>query len=102
MEDIDRSLTSKIDSHLPKGMRILGVNKGKIGAVESDFMYLLVGRKGVDGEAVAVRETEDKVFYVWRGTNVKELWLSGDFSRIVKISNRSIDGLRTDHQRNLQ
>jgi hypothetical protein len=70
--------------------------------IDDDFAYLLVGRNGPDTDAVKVKEVGDKVFYVWRGKNVKELWLSGNFSRIVKIENRRIDGLRADYQRNLQ
>jgi hypothetical protein len=102
LEDIDRSVTRMIDSRLPRGMRILGASRGKMNGIDNDFSYLLVGRKGFDGEAEAVKEVGDRVFYLWRGKNVKELWVSGDFLRIVKIENRRINGLRADYQRNLQ
>jgi len=86
IEAMDRSLTDRIDSHLPKGMRILEVANGKMDAAGSDFTYLLVGRKGLGGEMRPIRDAGERTFYLWNGKNVKELWLSGEFSRIVKVN----------------
>ncbi len=84
-EEIDRALASRIDSHLPRGMRILSATKGRISAADGEFAYLLVGRDGLIGELEAVKRIGQRGFYLWRGAKVKDLWLSGDFSRIVKI-----------------
>ena len=43
-----------------------------------------------------------RVFYLWSGTNVKELWMSGSFERIIKVDNRRVDGIRTRNQRDVQ
>ncbi len=94
---IDAAVIKKIDGHLPRGMRILGVTRDKMQAGSNGFGYLLVGGKGFRGEAAKVGEKGDRVFYLWHGSGVKDLWLSGAFARIVKIENRRIDGLRADH-----
>ena len=86
IEAIDRPLTERIDSRLPKGMRILEVVRGKMDAAANDFTYLLVGRKGLGGEMRPMGDTGEGTLYVWKGKNVKELWLSGEFSRIVKVN----------------
>ena len=83
--DIDRSITEKINNRLPKGMRILGVSRGKMDSTASEFTYLLVGPKGLDHDATAIGEMRERVFSLWQGKNVKELWLSGEFWRIVKV-----------------
>jgi hypothetical protein len=65
------------------------------------FGYLLVGGAEAPEEAPKVKEMGGRVFYLWRSSGVKDLWLSGAFSRIVKIEGGRIDGLRADYQRNL-
>jgi hypothetical protein len=87
------ALMQRINGHLPRGMRILDVPPQS----GTGFGYLLVGRSGLNGEAVLLKEKNGKSFYIWRGNNAKELWLSGDFARIVKIENRRIDGVRADN-----
>jgi radical SAM superfamily enzyme YgiQ (UPF0313 family) len=85
IEDIDRSITEKINNRLPKGMRILGVTRGKMDSTANEFTYLLVGRDGPDHEARVIGEAGERAFSLWQGKNVKELWLSGEFRRIVKV-----------------
>jgi len=100
-DDIDGAIVRKIDDHLPTGMRILDVTKGRMDARSNGFGYLLVGgRESPDG-VPKVGEMGGRVFYVWRSSGVKDLWLSGAFARIVKIEGGRIDGLRADHQRNV-
>jgi len=88
IEDIDRSLMTMISSHLPTGMRILGVTKGKMVQTSDGFTYLLVGRKGLDNVGVAIRQMGERAVYRWEGTKIKDLWLSGDFARITKADAR--------------
>jgi hypothetical protein len=98
----DRRLIGAIDRQLPKGMRVLDIFHGGVSGNSNHSGYLLVGREGADGSALRVTASGDRVFYVWRGANVKELWLSGAFERIVKVENRRIDGFRAHYQRNVQ
>jgi radical SAM family uncharacterized protein len=95
--EIDRNTVKRIDAHLPSGLRILDVAKGKMETGENGYGYLLVGASGFQGDAVKLKENGEKTFYLWQGGRVKDAWLSGAFSRIVKIENRRIDALRTDH-----
>jgi len=99
--DIDGPLVRKIDDHLPRGMRILGVTRGRMDKGNNGFGYLLVGGAEAPEEVPKVKEMGGRVFYLWRSSGVKDLWLSGAFVRIVKIEGRRIDGLRADYQRNL-
>lgn len=94
---IDGRITRRIDAHLPAGLRILDVETGRMGTAQNGFGYLLVGAPGFRGDAVRLKEHGEKAFYLWQGGRVKDAWLSGDFSRIVKIENRRIDALRADH-----
>jgi radical SAM family uncharacterized protein len=74
-----------INSRLPKGMRILEVREGRMDGSGNGFVYLLVGRPGLDKEEWGPAGGGAGRCYVWSGSNVKELWLSGDFQRIIKI-----------------
>jgi hypothetical protein len=71
-------------------------------AENGHFSYLLVGGQGLEGEATKIKDRGAKALYVSPGPHIKELWLSGNFTRIVKVENRRIDAIRVDHQRNLQ
>lgn len=86
IDDVDRSLTRRIDRHLPRGMRILSVARGKMNPAEGPFTYLLVRRQGPDSKTPGVGRAGERAFCLWQGKNVKELWLSGRFSRIVKVN----------------
>lgn len=100
--ETDRRLIEAINRQLPKGMRVLDVFRGTASSNGNHSGYLLVGREGMSGEAVRMSARGDRVFYLWRGANVKELWLSGAFERIVKVENRRIDGFRAHYQRHVQ
>jgi hypothetical protein len=101
-EPIDAALISRINTRLPGGMRVLGAVIGPMGAGCGHFSYLLVGEKGLEGEVTKIKDGEGKAFYVSPGPHIKDLWLSGTFSRIVKVGKRRIDAIRADYQRNFQ
>ena len=94
---IDGRIIKRIDAHLPAGLRILSVTPGRMGVGGNGFGYVLIGSPGYQGDALKLKENGEKTFYLWQGGRVKEAWLSGAFTRIVKIENRRIDALRTDH-----
>jgi radical SAM superfamily enzyme YgiQ (UPF0313 family) len=102
VEPVDAALVSRINAHLPGGMRVLGAAIGAMPAENGHFSYLLVGGQGLEGEATKIKDRGAKALYVSPGPHIKELWLSGNFTRIVKVENRRIDAIRVDHQRNLQ
>ena len=99
---IDAARIGRINAHLPGGMRVLGATIGPMAAGNGYFSYLLVGENGLDTEATKIKARGAKAFYVSPGPQIKELWLSGNFSRIVKVENRRIDAIRADHQHDLQ
>jgi hypothetical protein len=101
-ESVDAALIARINAHLPGGMRVLDAVIGPMPARIDHFSYLLIGEKGLEGEVRKIKDRGAKALYVSQGPRIKELWLSGNFSRIVKVGNRRIDAIRADHQRNLQ
>jgi hypothetical protein len=117
IEDIDRLMMEKIDSHLPRGMRILEVARGKMDSTAGPFTYLLVVRQKGHGDGSVPRagKAGEGVFRLWQGKNVKELWLSGRYSRIVKVDQKRVltggkmripmmttdEGSEEDHERKL-
>jgi radical SAM superfamily enzyme YgiQ (UPF0313 family) len=101
LTEITLSMLEQINIHLPRGMKILGVLPGKMDNPELEQWYLLVGKNGAYDGLTKVREARNRVFYLWKGKNVKELWLSGEFERIIKILNRRIDGFRVDHKHHI-
>jgi hypothetical protein len=99
---MDGTVIAAINGHLPRGMRFLGVKPGRMDALTNHFGYLLIGRPGIEGEVARIMDRRGRSFYRSAGPRIKELWLSGDFERIVKVENRRIDDIRADYQRNLQ
>jgi hypothetical protein len=96
--ELEARTIKRIDAHLPTGIRILEMNPGRMEVGGNGFGYLLVGKKGIEQtDAVKLKEKGERAFYLWQGGRVKEAWLSDAFERIVKIENRRIDALRTDH-----
>ncbi len=98
---IDATAIGRINAHLPGGMRVLGADIGPMPAGNGHFSYLLVGEQGLEGEVTKIKDWGTRAFYVSPGPRIKELWLSGNFSRIVKVEKRRIDAIRADHQHNL-
>jgi radical SAM superfamily enzyme YgiQ (UPF0313 family) len=104
-EDVEGTLAARINARLPAGMRVMAAVQGPMNGLagECGYGYLLVGKKGLDGEVVRVKNGSEKTFYrSAAGVRIKEMWLSGDFIRIVKAENRRIDGIRAYHQLDLQ
>ena len=101
-DTVDAALIARINAHLPGGMRVLGVVIGPMPVGCGHFSYLLVGEKGLEGEVTKIKDRGARALYMSPGPHIKDLWLSGNFSRIVKVGNRRIDAIRADHQRNLQ
>ncbi len=91
-----------INRHLPKGMKVMDVRQGRMDENTKDFSYLLIGKEGLENREWRTARGGKKTCYLWRGTGVKELWLSGNYERIIKVPNGRIDGIGTGHQCNLQ
>ncbi len=101
--DSDGTLAARINARLPAGMRVMAATPGPMNGLAADCGYLLVGKKGLDGEVVRVKDGAEKAFYrSVAGARIKDMWLSGDFIRIVKAENRRIDGIRAYHQLDVQ
>ena len=98
----DETLLSKVNSRLPRGMRVLDVLAGGMSETILPHSYILIARGTVVDAGAKWRNGKGRAFYIWKGSNVKDLWRSGSFERIVKVEDRRIHGFRTDHQCHIQ
>jgi hypothetical protein len=93
----DPGLAARINARLPRGMRVLAATPGRMDASRR-FGYILLGAPGLAGEEVEkIADRQGKSFYRSSSTHIKDLWLSGNFRRIVKVEDRRIDGIRADY-----
>ncbi len=78
------SIKKLLNLYLPKGIRVFEILEGKLEGHPS--VYLIVSQNGQKKEGFELlRERNGKRFYVFRGTNIKEILKDGKFERIVKI-----------------
>ncbi len=92
-----------INSHLPRGLKVFEVTEGGLKAHDNGHAYLLVSRKGPSAsEGFPWRSEGEKIFTLWQGQNVKGLWQSALFERIIKVEEKKIHASGTDNQRNVQ
>lgn len=94
---IDGDTVNRINAHLPEGMKVLAAQPGTLKEMTGEHSYLLVAKAGTMPDATPWHNGRGRRLYLWKGKNVKELWLSGDFERIVKVDDRRIHGVRTDY-----
>jgi hypothetical protein len=59
--------------------------------------YLLVSKKGGAPEGLPWRSEGEKLFSLWQGQDVKRLWQSALFERIIKVEEKRVHGSGTDH-----
>lgn len=100
--ETDAGFAERINARLPAGMRVMEAISGPMNGL-ADCGYLLVGKKGLDEQVIGLKDGPEKAFYrSVAGARIKDLWLSGDFLRIVKAENRRIDGIRAYNKFDLQ
>ncbi len=91
------NLAETINSHLPRGLKVIEVIEGGMKAHTNGHAYLLVSKKGGAPEGLPWRSEGEKLFSLWQGQDVKRLWQSALFERIIKVKEKRIHGSGTDH-----
>jgi radical SAM family uncharacterized protein len=86
-----------INSHLPRGLKVIEVIEGGMKAHTNGHAYLLVSKKGGAPEGLPWRSEGEKLFSLWQGQDVKRLWQSALFERIIKVEEKRVHGSGTDH-----
>ncbi len=81
-----------INEHLPRGLKVLQVTEGGLAAASNGCVYLLVSTKSGVSEGVRWRTAGKRVFSLWRGQEVKRLWQTDMFERIIKVEEKRIHG----------
>jgi radical SAM superfamily enzyme YgiQ (UPF0313 family) len=81
-----------INGHLPRGLRVLEVAEGTLRGSTNGHRYILVSRKGVTSEGLPWRAEGGWIFSLWDGSDVKRLWQTETYRRIIKIEEKRIHG----------
>lgn len=87
----------EINSILPRGMKVLELVKCSLRNMVKDYSYILVSDKPVDAGLWKLGYNSKYHFYTWKGKGIKDLWSTGDFTRVIKTEDRKIHGLRIDN-----
>jgi len=90
---IDEASTRTMNRLLPEGMKIYDCVEGSLNGREKDFSYILVTEGYTNREALKWREFGKRSFFLWQGKGIKQLWLQGQFIRIVKVPTGRIHGI---------
>jgi radical SAM family uncharacterized protein len=95
---LERQVVKSVNRSLPRGLRIHECFEGDLKKAARDYSYMLVSDGPYDGEPYRVwRRRGKKRFYIWKGEGIKRLWTEGTFERIIKLENRRLYGVGTDH-----
>jgi radical SAM superfamily enzyme YgiQ (UPF0313 family) len=81
-----------INAHLPRGLRVLEVAEGGIKQLSNGHVYLLVSKKDGISEGVPWRTGGERLFSLWQGQDVKRLWQTDMYKRIIKVEEKRIHG----------
>jgi radical SAM superfamily enzyme YgiQ (UPF0313 family) len=90
-------IVNTINSHLPRGLKVLEIAEGGLKAHTNGHLYVLLSTTGHATEGLPWRSEGKKQFTLWQGQDVKRLWQSALFERIIKVEEKRIHGSRTDH-----
>jgi hypothetical protein len=90
-------IINTINSHLPRGLKVLEIAEGGLKVHANGHLYVLVSKTGHATEGLPWRSEGEKQFTLWQGQDVKRLWQSALFERIIKVEEKRIHGSGTDH-----
>ncbi|NLT22999.1 MAG: DUF2344 domain-containing protein [Syntrophorhabdus sp.] len=91
-QTVDASTVRAINKKLPSGIKMHEFIEGSLRNVVKEYLFLLIADAPVEDGPTLWRRAKDRFFYVWRGKGVKQLWMQGTFTRIIKVESRRIDG----------
>jgi radical SAM superfamily enzyme YgiQ (UPF0313 family) len=89
---VDASTVRKINERLPSGIKIYEFIEGSLKNMVKEYLFLLSADAPVEDGPPLWRREKDRFFYLWRGKGVKQLWVEGRFTRIIKVESRRIHG----------
>jgi hypothetical protein len=90
---IDRVSIQTMNRLLPEGMKIYGCIEGSLEDTAKDFSYILIAEGYTNIEALRWKERGKRSYFIWKGKGIKQLWLQGQFTRIVKTPTGRIHGI---------
>jgi len=91
-QQVDASTVGMINEKLPSGIKIYEFIEGSLRDMVKEYLFLLIADAPVEDGPTLWRRARDRFFYMWRGKGVKQLWMQGRFTRIIKVESRRIDG----------
>ena len=90
---LDKTFLADVNRRLPTGMRVLEVLSKGLSEAVTACSYILIAREQVAEAGTMWKNGKGRVFHVWKGPSVKDLWRSGSFDRIIKVEDRRIHGV---------
>jgi len=91
-QQVDASTVAMINEKLPSGIKIYEFIEGSLRDMVKEYVFLLSADAPVEDGPTLWRRGKDRFFYIWRGKGVKQLWMQGSYTRIIKVESRRIDG----------
>ncbi|OPY02510.1 MAG: Radical SAM superfamily protein [Syntrophorhabdus sp. PtaB.Bin047] len=89
---VEASTVRMINERLPSGIKIYEFIEGSLRDMVKEYLFLLIADAPVEDGPTLWRRAKDRFFYMWRGKGVKQLWMEGRFTRIIKVESKRIDG----------
>jgi len=90
---IDEASMRRMNRLLPEGMKIYECVEGSLNDRAKDFSYILVAEGYTNREALKWREYGKRSFFLWQDKGIKQLWLQGQYIRIVKVPTGRVHGI---------
>ncbi len=90
---IDRTAIQTMNRLLPRGIKVYECVEGSLKDTAKDFSYILITEGYTNIDASRWKDRGKRCFFIWHGNSVKQLWLQGRCTRIVKIPTGRIHGI---------
>ncbi|MDD3845408.1 MAG: TIGR03960 family B12-binding radical SAM protein [Syntrophorhabdaceae bacterium] len=90
---VDVSTVGRINERLPSGIKIYEFIEGSLKDMVKEYLFILSADAPVEEGLTLWRRARGRYFYLWHGKGVKQLWMQGCFTRIIKVESRRMHGI---------
>ncbi len=95
---VDKDLVKKINSSLPKGIKIFEFFNDSLKNIKKEYTYILIAERDVFHEDIKVLlKINERIFYSVKTDRIKRFMQDNEFKRVIKVEDKKIHGIRTDN-----
>ncbi len=95
---VDKDLLKKINSFLPKGIKIFEFFYDSLKNIKKEYTYILIAERDVFHEDIKMLlKINEKIFYSVKTDRIKRFVQHDEFKRVIKVEDNKIHGIRTDN-----